>query len=726
MENGETTVLNNDCQYELDPEDDKNDNNVVSKDDNVQTDETENGNDNTTNPNASPSDDNHHQHQGLISTKISRLVAEQWKQLLSWLGTNVSGNNQILLLIQQLRQRTKSPQVQRQIWIGLALTILSLVGYRNRKHIVEAIMSLALPQRRRSLAATTRTTSTTMRTNTDEENNTNYRQLALEAPLSTLLRAISHGNVKQALVGSQVVYYFLKNDNNHNTTIKARSGGGDRVVLSTTTTASTTATTNPGEGGGWKLSRLPAHNSQMHTHVLEKLTSPSAMTDVSLLPESPSLLSQLSTPFLASLPFVYLALLYRMMQNLHEQQQQQHKDGSFLNPDNQSSNKTSTSTTFADVGGLDSILTELKQVVDYCQYPERFQACGARPPRGILLHGRSGTGKTLLAKALAGEASLVSSTSPNNKNYTSSAATAAAIDSFTVCSASEFVEVYVGRGAARVRSLFASARKRAWQNYQRKLHGQNSSFWLSPSFWWRRSGSTPNHSAATVALRKPTALIFIDELDAVAKTRSSSSSLSLLGGSNDEREQTLNQLLTEMDGFSNNNGNHDVLVIVLAATNRIQVLDPAVLRRFERQLHVECPTLEGRCEILQIHARNLLAQHQQLQQQEGNGSNNNSSNKETTIRPTTVSQPTIDWKRLAQKCQGMTGADLRTVVNDATLLALRTSPASSTITTEQHEESGNERVAASHHQVVVTMEHFERAIDRLQQSKKQSRQELFT
>ncbi len=188
---------------------------------------------------------------------------------------------------------------------------------------------------------------------------------------------------------------------------------------------------------------------------------------------------------------------------------------------------------FDDVAGLKNAKQDLQEIVDFLKNPERFNKLGAKVPKGALLVGAPGCGKTLLAKAVAGEAGVP----------------------FFSCSASEMVQMFVGVGAARVRSLFEKANKRA------------------------------------------PAIIFIDEIDAIARARTGLNSL----GSNDEREQTINQLLTEMDGFKTNTG-----VIVLAATNRVDVLDPAILRpgRFDRQIQVELPDFKDRIEILKVHTRN--------------------------------------------------------------------------------------------------------------------------
>ncbi len=227
--------------------------------------------------------------------------------------------------------------------------------------------------------------------------------------------------------------------------------------------------------------------------------------------------------------------------------------------------------TFADVAGVEEAKTELVEIVDFLKTPQRFTQIGARIPKGVLLVGPPGTGKTLLAKAVAGEAGVP----------------------FFSISGSEFVELFVGAGAARVRDLFEQAKKKA------------------------------------------PCIIFIDELDAIGKSRSSAG----FYGGNDEREQTLNQLLTEMDGFAVG----DATVIVLAATNRPETLDPALLRpgRFDRQVLVDRPDLSGREAILNIYAQKVKL---------GND---------------------VDLHAIATRTPGFAGADLANLVNEAALLAAR-------------------------------------------------------
>jgi cell division protease FtsH len=228
-----------------------------------------------------------------------------------------------------------------------------------------------------------------------------------------------------------------------------------------------------------------------------------------------------------------------------------------------------TKVSFADVAGIDEAKEELQEVVEFLKNPEKFQKLGGRIPKGVLLVGSPGTGKTLLAKAVAGEAKVP----------------------FFSISGSEFVEMFVGVGASRVRDLFSQATSQA------------------------------------------PCIIFIDELDALGKARG----INVFGG-NDEREQTLNQLLVEMDGFESNKG-----VIIMAATNRPEILDPALMRpgRFDRQVLIDRPDINGREAILKIHSRKVLL------------------------------GPDVDLRKIAALTPGFVGADLANLVNEAALLAAR-------------------------------------------------------
>lgn len=231
--------------------------------------------------------------------------------------------------------------------------------------------------------------------------------------------------------------------------------------------------------------------------------------------------------------------------------------------------KETSTVTFADVAGIEEALEELTEIKEFLKNPKKYQDLGAKIPRGVLLYGPPGTGKTLVAKAVAGEAGVP----------------------FFSISGSDFVEMFVGVGASRVRDLFEQAKQNA------------------------------------------PAIIFVDEIDAVGRHRGTG-----IGGGNDEREQTLNQLLVEMDGFDTNTN-----VILIAATNRPDVLDPALLRpgRFDRQVGVSAPDLHGRTQILQVHAKNKpLAKD-------------------------------VNLETVARRTPGFTGADLANVLNEAALLAAR-------------------------------------------------------
>ncbi|GAA2034211.1 ATP-dependent zinc metalloprotease FtsH [Catenulispora yoronensis] len=267
------------------------------------------------------------------------------------------------------------------------------------------------------------------------------------------------------------------------------------------------------------------------------------------------------------LPFVLIALVFLFLMN-----QMQGGGSRVMNFGKSKAklvSKDTPKTTFADVAGVDEAVEELQEVKEFLEAPAKFQAIGAKIPKGVLLYGPPGTGKTLLARAVAGEAGVP----------------------FFSISGSDFVEMFVGVGASRVRDLFEQAKANA------------------------------------------PAIVFVDEIDAVGRHRGAG-----LGGGHDEREQTLNQLLVEMDGFDVKGG-----VILIAATNRPDILDPALLRpgRFDRQIAVEAPDLNGRKHILQVHAKG---------------------------KPLT---PEVDLDSLAKRTPGFTGADLANVLNEAALLTAR-------------------------------------------------------
>jgi cell division protease FtsH len=266
--------------------------------------------------------------------------------------------------------------------------------------------------------------------------------------------------------------------------------------------------------------------------------------------------------------FLILGFIYLMMRRARDQ-----FDGgilgSFVKSPAKRHDKSKQRTTFEEVAGLENAKGELQEIVEFLKNPEKFQRLGGRIPKGVLLVGPPGTGKTLLGRAVAGEAGVP----------------------FYSISGSEFIQMFVGVGASRVRDMFKTAKEN------------------SPC------------------------ILFIDEIDAVGRIRGAG-----LGGGHDEREQTLNQILTEMDGFSPSES-----VIVLAATNRPDVLDPALLRpgRFDRHVTVDLPTKKGRLEILKVHARNVpLA-------------------------------PDVDLDKIARSTVGMSGADLANLVNESALLATR-------------------------------------------------------
>ncbi|MEZ4617540.1 MAG: ATP-dependent zinc metalloprotease FtsH [Caldilineaceae bacterium] len=411
----------------------------------------------------------------------------------------------------------------------------------------------------------------------------------VELPYSTFLDQVRAGNVSTVtIVGSQIQGTFTNAFTWPLTTA---------TNAATTPTTSTPAQSTPAQAtSAAPQATSPALPTPSETYTEFLTYFPTDVGDPNLLPllESQKVqvtASPTATPWLAvllanGLP-ILLLLLYFGFMGRQMMRQQSSLFGFGRSNARQSTSGHYPDVTFRDVAGADEAKSDLQEIVDFLKEPARFRELGARMPQGVLLVGPPGTGKTLLARAVAGEAGVP----------------------FFNLSGSEFVEMFVGVGASRVRDLFRQAKE---------------------------VGS---------------AIIFIDELDAVGRRRGAG-----LGNTNDEREQTLNQLLVEMDGFDEHQE-----IVILAATNRPDVLDPALLRpgRFDRQVVVALPDLRGRIGILRIHSKSLpLADD-------------------------------IDLERLAQATVGMSGADLANLCNEAALGAAR----------------------RRHHQ--VTMSDFEDAIDKV-------------
>lgn len=368
------------------------------------------------------------------------------------------------------------------------------------------------------------------------------RRATVQLPFKTvweLMDDLKHDKVSQISIGQSIMHVFLRH--------------GSSADLSSSTP--------------YQVLAIPAITSVLGPQLVKFMQENKIPASV-LSPETGILTSILPLLLLCA-PFIYLGICIYFLRNMNNRG---NKVGKLTSKDH---NQVTNLPTFADVAGIAQAKSEMQSVVELLRDPQRYRFVGARQPRGILLVGPSGTGKTLLAKAVAGEAGVP----------------------FFSCSASDFVETLVGRGAARIRSLFARAIKAASGN---------------------KSGSV---------------IVFIDELDAVGKAR---------GGinSHDEREQTLNQLLTAMDGFES----HDNIVVI-AATNMVEVLDPALIRpgRFDVHIHVGLCDERGRLAILQVHAQKL--------------------------RVSEESAP--DLQAIARNTVGFTGAELAGLANDAALLAVR-------------------------------------------------------
>ncbi|MBM2826392.1 MAG: ATP-dependent metalloprotease FtsH [Dehalococcoidia bacterium] len=301
--------------------------------------------------------------------------------------------------------------------------------------------------------------------------------------------------------------------------------------------------------------------------ILTKAGIPTGAEGVTVVVREPSQVGSLLSLFVNFLPLIFfgaiLIFMMRQAQGTNNQALSFGKSRARMFTGNKST------VTFSDVAGVEEAKQELQEVVEFLKYPEKFAALGARIPKGVLLMGPPGTGKTLLARAVAGEAGVP----------------------FFSISGSEFVEMFVGVGASRVRDLFDQAKRNA------------------------------------------PCIVFVDEIDAVGRQRGAG-----LGGSHDEREQTLNQILVEMDGFDTNTN-----VIVVAATNRPDVLDPALLRpgRFDRQVVLDRPDIQGRLAILNVHAKG---------------------------KPL---DPEVDLEILAKQTAGLSGADLANLINEGAIMAAR-------------------------------------------------------
>ncbi|KAL7491436.1 hypothetical protein ACHAWT_000780 [Skeletonema menzelii] len=472
---------------------------------------------------------------------------------------------------------------------------------------------------------------------------------AISTPLSHLLALAESGTISKVKVRGSILTYLH--------TIPSSSSPNQNSTLS-----------EQQQQQRWSKTTLPSQNPTIINQIISTLLQ-KGCHDIVTVPES--LWARFwNGPAIVALPFAYLAGLYWIMRLLQQQQLEDGNDG------NATSISNNTATTFADVAGLNSSLQELSDVVSFLRHPNEFHSIGASPPRGILLHGPPGTGKTLLARAIAGEitrnqtdqSTPLSSTTAFTKFGQNS------IDAFVVCSGSDFVETYVGRGAARVRAMFRKAREGALTNFQRRQRVKRT----LRRFHSDMNITSPERNNTNVLLRAvsdvggrivgawegiqtlvnpeghssrdkgnihdtPLAIIFIDEIDALAKQRDSGSGISSLGG-NDEREQTLNQLLIELDGFNSGGPTDSVTVIVIAATNRPNVLDPAILRsgRFDRHVAVHLPDCQGREDILRLHAQRIR-----------------------------LDSSAVNFHAIAEMTPQFSGADLKCLINEAALLAVR-------------------------------------------------------
>lgn len=347
-------------------------------------------------------------------------------------------------------------------------------------------------------------------------------------------------------------------------TVRSEYVGGDNFNLWEVTGTFTTGNAPEGVGSYVIILYGDRLNNIQDIIITYNELNPSTPITVSFVPHvSVDFWNIISTLLLIAAPIVLVVIMFRSMSSQSNKAQDFTKNRAKLSQGRK--------VKFSDIAGADEEKAEMAELIDFLKNPKKYTDMGARVPKGVLLVGQPGTGKTLLAKAVAGEAQVP----------------------FFSISGSDFVELYVGVGASRVRDLFKVAKQ-----------------------------SAP-------------CIIFIDEIDAVGRQRGAG-----MGGGNDEREQTLNQLLVEMDGFGANLG-----IIIMAATNRPDVLDPALLRpgRFDRQITMQVPDQKSREEILKVHARSKKL------------------------------DPTIKFSEVAMRIPGFTGADIENLLNEAALLAARES-----------------------------------------------------
>jgi ATP-dependent 26S proteasome regulatory subunit len=517
---------------------------------------------------------------GSLSRQYITVLHLIWKRWTYDANKRDSSGDQDLITAhdEERNQRRRNLILGRIGTVGLAVSFLSMFRYRDalrawlRRYYAQAVYATL---RRPSQGDTLSVEKTRFNT-----------KGALETPLSVLFKALT-SDVAFRVIQRAVLVHL----------------GGDCLVYyqlepQQEGTESPIDVHNPSSNCTWRKSTLPPGTST--TELVERLAR--SGTEV-VVRSGESLLSQATTVVLTLVPFLYLAFVWRMMRRHFNSIEG--NDSSFNYP-TASSCSPSSGPTLDDVAGIDAAKAAVVEVVQFIHDPARYSRLGARPPRSVLLYGAPGTGKTYLARAVATTARVP----------------------FLHCTASEFCEVYVGRGAARVRRLFQSARLAA----QKNQNVPGASCLNLPLGLFSRSAVSSNSAPAA-------AIVFIDELDAIAQSRSGAISGGR-GHSNEEREQTLNQLLTELDGFCQY---PEVNLVVICATNRADVLDPAVLRRMDRRINVPLPNHEGRIAILRRHASRLrLAGGEHM-----------------------------DWSVLAADSCGFSGSDLEVVVNEAALAAVR-------------------------------------------------------